>query len=81
MLKNYFTVALRNLVRHKAYSVINITGLGCGLLIFLFVQYERSYDRFHRNADRIHRAVYQSKFGDQTNEQVYCPPGLAESLK
>lgn len=61
MLRNFFKVALRNMLRHKGFSLINILGLGigmaCTLLIYLFVQNELSYDRFHKDADRIHRVV------------------------
>ena len=61
MLKNYLTVALRNLLRQKGYSFINVAGLTVGLasfiLIALFVQHELSYDRFHEKADRIYRIV------------------------
>jgi putative ABC transport system permease protein len=59
MLKNYLTIALRNLQRHKVFSFINVfglaTGIACCLLIFLFIQDELSFDRFHEKADRIYR--------------------------
>jgi putative ABC transport system permease protein len=62
MLKNYFTVALRNLWRNKTFSIINITGLSVGLaccmLIFLYAKDEVSYDRFHRERDNIYRITY-----------------------
>ena len=52
MLRNYLTVALRHLLRHKLYSAINISGLAigmaCCILILLSVRHELSYDRFHR---------------------------------
>ncbi len=61
MLKNYLKIALRNMVRHKGYSFINIAGLGvgmaCCILIFLWLQHELSYDRFHENSDRIFRVI------------------------
>ncbi len=61
MLKNYVKIALRNVARHPGYSFINVFGLALGmaacLLILLFVQDELSYDRFHANAERIHRVV------------------------
>ena len=61
MLRNYLTISLRNLRRHKGYSLINILGLAvgmaCCLLILLFVQYELSYDRYHENSDRIFRVI------------------------
>jgi putative ABC transport system permease protein len=59
MLKNYLTIALRYIVRHKVFTLINISGLTlgitCSLLIALYIQDELSYDRFHENADRIYR--------------------------
>src|SRR5882762_8221824 len=59
MLKNYLKIALRSILRHKAYSIINISGLAIGMassiLIMLWVQNELSYDRFHTNADQIYR--------------------------
>src|SRR5215472_6686871 len=59
MLKNYLKVALRNIFRRKAYSIINISGLAIGMassiLILLWVQNELSYDRFHTNAGDIYR--------------------------
>jgi putative ABC transport system permease protein len=59
MLKNYLTVAVRNILRHKVYSIINIAGLSvgmaCTILILLWVQYELSFDRYHENADQIYR--------------------------
>ena len=59
MLRNYFKIAWRNIVTNKAYSAINIGGLALGmaatLLIFQYVSFERSYDRFHEKADRIYR--------------------------
>ncbi|MDP6039194.1 MAG: ABC transporter permease [Candidatus Latescibacteria bacterium] len=61
MLKNYLTVAIRNLSRHKAYTFINVIGLAIGLacstLILLYLQHEFSYDRHHANADRIYRVI------------------------
>ena len=57
MFKNYFLMTLRNIRKHKLHSVINITGLSMGmavcLLIFLWVQDELGYDRFHANKNEI----------------------------
>jgi len=65
MLNNYLKIALRNVRKHKGYSSINIAGLSMGLavciLIFLWVQDELSFDRFHENADRIYRVVKDVK--------------------
>ena len=65
--KNYLTVAWRNLRRERAFSVINIgglaLGLACCLVLLQYVSYERSYDRHHARADRIHR-VAQAFLGE-----------------
>lgn len=67
MLKNYFAIGLRNLLRNKSYAFINIGGLAVGLACFitimLFVQHEVSYDRFYPHADRIYN-VYQRQSGN-----------------
>lgn len=59
MLQNYIKVAFRNLIKHKSYSIINISGLGVGLacvfMIFLFIKVETSYDKFHKNGSDIYR--------------------------
>jgi putative ABC transport system permease protein len=61
MLKNYLKIALRTLWKNKKLSAINIfglaTGIGCSLLIFLFVQDELQYDRHHQHAELIYRVV------------------------
>src|SRR6185436_3559983 len=63
MIKNYFKTALRNLLRNKIYSFINIAGLSiglaCAMLIILYVKDEVSYDRFHANVNNIYRIVTQ----------------------
>ncbi|MEP1033511.1 ABC transporter permease [Ekhidna sp.] len=59
MLQNYVKVAFRNLLKHKSYSLINISGLGVGLacvfMIFLFIKVETSYDKFHQDGTDIYR--------------------------
>jgi ABC-type antimicrobial peptide transport system permease subunit len=59
MIKNYIKIALRNLWRHKSFSLINIVGLAVGMavaiLLLLWIQNEVSYDEFHENKDRIYR--------------------------
>ena len=80
MIRNYFKIAWRNLLRHKAYSAINVTGLAVGiaacLLIFVVVQYELSYDRFQKNYSRIYRIVTETKHTDGSEEHnpgMPCP--------
>ncbi|MGC3948259.1 MAG: ABC transporter permease [Chryseolinea sp.] len=67
MLRNYLTIALRNLLKQRFYTFINIFGLAVGiascLVIVLFVTYELSYDKYHENASRIYRVNGEIKFG------------------
>ncbi len=69
MLKNYLKIAIRNLLKHKAYSFINLAGLAIGIaccvLIMLYVREELSYDRFHENAGRIYRVGNEGQFGSE----------------
>ncbi|WP_428331285.1 ABC transporter permease [Mucilaginibacter sp.] len=59
MIKNYLKIAFRNLWRHKSFSMINIIGLAVGMaacfLIFMYVKFELSYDKFNSNFDNIYR--------------------------
>lgn len=61
MLKHYFTISARHLLRYKHYAVLNTlnlaVGISCAILIGLYIQDERQYDRYHANADRIYRIV------------------------
>ena len=81
MIKNYFKIAFRNLLRYKGFSFINIfglaTGMACSLLIFLFVKDEISYDRFHKNADKIYRITARA---GEFNAAVNCA-GMPAELK
>ncbi len=66
MFQNFFKVAIRNLIRQKAYALINIFGLAigiaCSILIMLFVIHESSYDSFHDKADQIRQVWISGKF-------------------
>ena len=72
MLKNIFKIARRNLIRYKTHSLINIIGLAmgitCGIIVFLVIQYEFSYDTFHKNYDKIYRVYYGDiSYGEKTS--------------
>ena len=62
MLKHFLVVTIRNLQRDFGYTSINVLGLGTGiavsLLLFFWVRYELSYDRFHSDADRIYQVAF-----------------------
>ena len=85
MFLNYFSVALRNLRRHPAYSLINIAGLAIGMatciLILLYIQDELSYDRYHPHADRVYRIVDDIESGGQIVQTAGTPTGWGPALK
>ncbi|HLX92303.1 MAG TPA: ABC transporter permease [Puia sp.] len=85
MLKSYFKIAFRNLWRKRAYSLINISGLAVGMaccfLIFLYVHFELSYDRYHQRADRIYRVVGDVKSSSETLHWYETPGPLGRSIK
>ncbi len=87
MAGNYMKISWRNIKRHKGYSFINIAGLAIGMtgsiLIFLYVQSELSFEKFHKNADHIYRVIMHQEgnfFGD-TDWLPWTPPILAPTLK
>ena len=61
MFGNQIAIALRHMSRQRGYTAINVLGLAvgmvCAILIFLYVRYELSYDRYHEKADRIYRVT------------------------
>ena len=65
MLRNYLSVAIRNLLRYRAYSFINILGLAIGMvccvLMLLYIQDELRYNSTHENADRIYRVLRETR--------------------
>ncbi|MFB0518212.1 MAG: ABC transporter permease [Acidobacteriota bacterium] len=85
MFKQYLKIAFRNLGKQKIYSAINILGLAVGLagaiLIFLFVQNELSYDRFHENTENLYSvySIWYAEDGsiERTFRGVTMPMGPA----
>jgi putative ABC transport system permease protein len=84
MLKSYFKIAWRTILRHKAYTAINVFGLSigvaCGILVFLLVRYHLSFDKYHQQADRIYRVVTQFNF-DQTFYSPGIPRPIGEAIR
>lgn len=84
MLKNYFNVAVRNILKHKFFSAINILGMTIGvtacLLIILYIKDELSFDKFHANAERIYQVGLHGKVGGQDLRVANTCPPLAEAL-
>jgi len=88
MLRNYFTVALRNILKHKFFSVINLAGLTVGitacLFIFIYVKDELSYDRFHSQAEHIYRIGLMGRMSGQefntTNSSYAVGPAMVSEI-
>ena len=85
MLKNYFKTAIRNLLRQKSISLINLAGLTLGitssLVLFLMVAYMSSYDSFVTKRDRIYRVVDQSRGNNGTDYQAGVPTVLPDAFR
>lgn len=80
MFKNYFKIAWRNLFRNKGFSLTNILGLTigitCTIFIFLWVQDEVTYDKFHKNYDNIYQVMANRDF----NNNVFTDPNMIMPL-
>ncbi|BAO76515.1 ABC transporter permease [Winogradskyella sp. PG-2] len=85
MIKNYFKIAWRNLLKNKGFTIINIIGLslgiGCFIMISMFVIDELSYDRYHENADRIYRINSDIIFGGTEMSMAVSSDPMGETLK
>ncbi|RNC79300.1 MAG: FtsX-like permease family protein [Balneola sp.] len=87
MLKNYFKIAIRNLIKNPGYSFINIFGLALGItafiLILLFITDELSYDKYHDDSDRIYRVSreWQNRDGETSLHLGHVAPPFAEMIK
>ena len=85
MLKNYFKIAFRNIIRHKIFSFINIAGLAVGmasfLLISLWVRHELTFEKFHQNKDNLYRVVTNVQDEGRVLTENTTPVPLAATLK
>ena len=85
MLKNYLTIAFRNLLRQKGSALINISGLTLGItasiILFLLLQHVKSYDKFQSKYDRIYRVVSQSDGNDGIDYTSGIPSPLPPAFR
>lgn len=84
MWKNYLISSVRNLLKHKGYSLLNVAGLTLGiaafLMIALYIRYELSYDDYHRDADRIHRVAVEALIGNTEINQTFTSAPFYRSV-
>lgn len=85
MLETYLKIAARNVKRHKGYSLINISslaiGIACFILLFVYVFFELSFDRYHENADRIYRLGRVMKMADDELREPLSNAPTAKILR
>src|SRR5579863_6394278 len=86
MLKSFLQIAIRNFAKRKGYSILNLLGLTigmtCCLLIFEYVAYERSYDGYNANANRIYRVQENDYQGGRLEARwATTSPAVAPTLK
>lgn len=85
MIRNYFKIALRNLLKSKTFSGINVLGLAlgmaCSLMIMLWIRDERAVDAFHANKDQLYRIYMREYFSGKVQGVIWTPGPLAEELK
>ncbi|HEY1166432.1 MAG TPA: ABC transporter permease [Chitinophaga sp.] len=85
MVKNYFSTAFRVYTRNKVFTAINVLGLSVGisaaLIIFMIVQFEYSYDKAEKDADRIFRVVMDMKFGGNEGHSAAVPAPLSAAAQ
>ncbi len=85
MYSNYLKVAIRNLLRQKGFTIINIIGLSVGiasaLLIFMFVYNEMSFDKFNKESKNIYRIYQNNTFEGATQSYSWTPPPLGPTVK
>jgi ABC-type antimicrobial peptide transport system permease subunit len=85
MIRNYFKIAWRNLIKDRSFSLINIAGLAIGMasaiLIMLWIQYEVSYDRFHEKEDRIYEVWNRVNRDGEISSWNTTPKVLGPTLK
>ena len=85
MIKNYFKIAWRNLLKNKGFTAINILGLSLGIACFIviamFVTDELSYDRYNVKADRIYRINSDILFGGADMHDATSSDPMGETLK
>jgi ABC-type antimicrobial peptide transport system permease subunit len=85
MIKNYFKIAWRNLIKSKGYSAINISGLSVGMavaiLIALWIQDELSFDKYNKNYDRVAQVMQHQTFNNYKGTENSIPMPLVPELK
>ena len=85
MIKNYFKVAFRQLIKNKGYSFLNILGLSlgmaCAMLILLWVNDEYQYNKFHKNYSRLYQVIENQSYEGKTYTFAALPGKFGPAIK
>src|SRR5437879_1633741 len=85
MIRNYFVLAFRNLVKHKFFTIINALGLAIGmsisLLLIAMLSFLWTYDDFHPNKDRIYRIITRANDSQRSLDFASAPFAFADPLQ
>ena len=84
MVRHFFKIALRNLERNKAYTLINVIclalGITCAILTFTLIKYHLSFDTFHSKKDRIYRITTEFH-QDGISREANVPQPMGNALR
>lgn len=85
MLKTYITIAYRNFIRNKVFSLINVLGLSIGisasLVIFLIVRYDFNFDKFEKNQNQLYRVVMDLSFSGTEYHNSGVPSPMPDAIR
>src|SRR5882672_9666858 len=85
MLRNYFKIMLRNFLKRKTFTLINLFGLATGmaicLLVVLYIQNEVGYDNFHERGDQIYRLAMERKYPGRSAFRGGIPQSIGQAVK
>jgi putative ABC transport system permease protein len=84
MIRNYFKTMFRNLLKRKAFTVINLLGLSTGmavcLLLALYIENELGWDNFNQNNGQIYRLQLERKYTSRTNLRGLLPQSIGQAI-
>lgn len=85
MFKNYLKIAFRNLWKQRGYTFINLAGMAVGMaccfLLLIYVNFEKHYDEFHPNLERLYRVNYEASFSGDPLTMVRIPSPMAPAMQ
>src|SRR5580700_4974620 len=85
MFKNYFKIMIRNFLKRKTFSLINLFGLATGmaicLLLVLYIQSQLGYDSYHRQGDQIYRLALERKYPGRSAFLGHIPKSIGQAIK